>query len=311
MITIEKTNFPETRKVVLINKFPNGELNCNINQYISEELLLESPNDEGFDVTEHHLQITGLYQAITITFEQKQVDHDEVMMLFLIVNAIRNHSEYHKNIKINLVMPFLPYARQDRKTHDGVSISNKVFINMINSLNFDKVVVNDIHSDSSKVLFTDGTLFEQEQAKCFIAAMQNHADFFDKPDKLFVFISPDAGAYKKTFDTAMLAKETFKLRNVEIISAQKHRDTTTGKINHTSIHLPEQLFSYPYVQLIVVDDICDGGHTFIELGKAIQNEIEAKNKSSVIQRTLYVTHGLFTNGRAVVEPFYDLVVSYD
>jgi ribose-phosphate pyrophosphokinase len=96
-----------------------------------------------------------------------------------------------------------------------------------------------------------------------------------------VLVSPDAGAYKKVFD---VAKEF----NIEkIITATKVRDMKTGNILHTEIPVLDQHNDLKY---IIIDDICDGGRTFVELAKAIK----AGRPTAKIY--LIVTHGIFSNG---------------
>jgi len=95
-----------------------------------------------------------------------------------------------------------------------------------------------------------------------------------------VLVSPDAGAYKKIFDVA----QKFGIR--KIITATKVRDIKTGKILHTEIPVLNQHEDLKYV---IVDDICDGGRTFIELAKAIH---DSRPTAEVY---LIVTHGIFSN----------------
>jgi len=65
----------------------------------------------------------------------------------------------------------------------------------------------------------------------------------------------------------------------------------TGNILRTEIPVLDQHADIKYV---IVDDICDGGRTFIELAKAIK---EGRPTAEVY---LVVTHGIFSGG------FYDL-----
>jgi ribose-phosphate pyrophosphokinase len=103
-------------------------------------------------------------------------------------------------------------------------------------------------------------------------------------------VSPDAGAYKKIFDVA----KHFKINNV--ITATKVRDLKTGEILSTQIPIS------PYdadKTFVIIDDICDGGRTFIELAKSIK---ETRSLSSVVHPSQYgkiyliVTHGIFSAG---------------
>jgi len=54
-----------------------------------------------------------------------------------------------------------------------------------------------------------------------------------------------------------------------------------------------------YDNFLVVDDLCDGGGTFIGLGEAIK-EINPKARLS-----LYITHGFFTKGLESLLEYYD------
>ena len=70
-----------------------------------------------------------------------------------------------------------------------------------------------------------------------------------------------------------------------VIRASKERDVTNGKITGTSINV-ESLKGLP---CYIVDDICDGGRTFVELAKILKE----KNCGDIY---LYVSHGIFSNG---------------
>ena len=277
--------------------FPNGELLPSFN------IPLLSSNK--------------MYPQYRISLDHlKGVKHDEFFKLAQLVSAIRNHSAYNKNISIELKLPILPYARQDRKTKDGDAISNKVFIEFINSLKFDKVITYDIHSDSSRVLFTDGTLVEVEQDECFLLVVEELglSTLYQqsKENEVFVFVAPDAGASKKTYKVAEKAKDVLMLNNVEVLTAQKHRNTETGLITETSINISKQFFfGNKRVNFIVVDDICDGGATFIKLAEAINLELVFHNiDETKVKKVLYVTHGLFSKGVEVLKEHYNEVISF-
>mgnify|MGYP000559891090 CR=1 FL=1 len=58
-------------------------------------------------------------------------------------------------------------------------------------------------------------------------------------------------------------RKQFEIEN--IVVASKHRDIKTGKI--TSTEVPGLSTEDGAKQFYIVDDICDGGRTFIELAK--------------------------------------------
>lgn len=323
-----------------INHFPNGEIICQLDDFLFSNSLSFN-NDKPYIF----IRWDSLNQEKGVSLS------DEIMYLMLLVNAIRNHNllfEYNGKIDIYLSINMLPYARQDRNT-GNTSISNKVLINLLNSLDFAKISIDDIHSDASRVLFDNGLLYENNQANCFLdliklidmrlidvnddkvlsfvkSLSQNHLD--DKYDSTLILISPDAGAYKKVYDVGVSLCGYNQSLNPLIITAQKHRDVSTGKITNTHVNVMDDLLRHnpnilqkEKIYLLVVDDICDGGRTFIELSKAIDKNIEEwclKSNEFNYQdikhkfiKTLYVTHGLFSKGKEVVEECYDIVLAYN
>ncbi|MNP55768.1 phosphoribosylpyrophosphate synthetase [compost metagenome] len=73
----------------------------------------------------------------------------------------------------------------------------------------------------------------------------------------------------------------------------KERDLATGRI--TKLDMSADVTG---LNLFVLDDICDGGRTFIELAKLV-------TKANKVE--LAVTHGLFTKGIDVVANEFDRV----
>lgn len=111
----------------------------------------------------------------------------------------------------------------------------------------------------------------------------------DEEDQI-VLVSPDAGAYKKVFDVA----QEFMIE--KIITATKVRDLKTGQIIHTEVPVLDQHKDLKYV---IVDDICDGGRTFIEIAKAI------KGSRPTAKIYLVVTHGIFSGGFTQLAEYFE------
>lgn len=183
-----------------------------------------------------------------------------------------------KNFKdvgvINLVMPYIPYARQDRVCAGGESFSLKVFCDYINSLSFNKVKVYDPHSDVAPALINNVEVYDQ-------------IEFFQNRDELaqivfqnqVVFVSPDAGANKKTTKLAgYFGRQIF-------IRADKLRNLETGDILETVVYADDLQGQ----NVMIVDDIADGGATF----KFLAKELKKLGAGKVI---LFVTHGIFSKG---------------
>ena len=199
----------------------------------------------------------------------------DVEILMCAVAAIRN---IKPNREINLVTPYFLGARSDRKFQEGgVNYLKQVICPIINSLNFSNVLTLDPHSDVLEACLNN---FEKTNNFRLVDEALSYIIGENEEDQV-VLVSPDAGAYKKVFD---VAKE-FKIE--KIITATKVRDLKTGNILRTEIPVLDQHNNLKYV---IVDDICDGGRTFIELAKTI------KDSRPTAEVYLVVTHGIFSAG---------------
>jgi len=172
----------------------------------------------------------------------------------------------------NLFMPYIPYARQDRVCVPGEAFSLKVFANYINSLNFNKVIVADPHSDVSAAVFNKLEIISQFNIIDQWRELNNRI-------RKTILISPDSGSNKKTSTIASY------FDHKEFIRADKLRNLATGEIKETIIYCDE----LNGADVTILDDCCDGGFTFIQLAKVLK----AKGAGKVI---LYVTHGIFSKG---------------
>lgn len=197
---------------------------------------------------------------------------DGIMALALIKEAI----DYEKcsNTRVALDIPYIPYARQDRRCNEGEALSIKVFCNMVNAMEFDQLWVTDPHSDVAPALLNNLTRVIPQYE-----VIQENADLYYKlKDGTITPVAPDVGASKKMEATCA------KLGISSFIQGTKHRDLATGALSG---------FGYSGdvegKDLVIIDDICDGGGTFLGLAK----ELYAGGALTV---SLCVTHGIFSQG---------------
>lgn len=188
---------------------------------------------------------------------------------------------YNKKPVRHLILPYMPYARQDRVCAPGEALSLNVAASFINSLSFDQVTVSDPHSDVTPALLNNVKVID------LVEIFDTRFPANDLQNS--VFVSPDAGANKKVLK---LAQDWM----LPMIRADKIRNVATGEIFGTEVyteHLGDK-------NVLVVDDICDGGRTFIELAKVLNYKTDGK-------LSLYVTHGIFSKGIEVLREWYDKV----
>lgn len=189
------------------------------------------------------------------------------------------------------MIPYFPYARQDRVMTDGEGLSLRVAAKMINQCNFKWVEVWDAHSDVLAAFFPEGVLHAIPQHELVI----DHPDF--RADSVDAILSPDAGASKKIYKLA-------KKLNVPVIECGKKRNVVTGEIIGTTIgNLPDDHQNLKNIW--VFDDICDGGATFLNLAKAFKEAYPDKEYTL----NLFVTHGIFSKGLTILSDYYSNVLA--
>jgi ribose-phosphate pyrophosphokinase len=203
----------------------------------------------------------------------------------LIELGAQNHA--FKLKEISLYVPFFLGARSDRKFLSGQSNYLKTVIcPIINSQKFSRVTILDPHSDVLEACIEN---FQKISNVNFATTAIN--DISDKP----TLISPDAGALKKIYDVAKAVECN------DVIVANKLRDMASGKIIRTEV--PGLNDEPGQKNFIIIDDICDGGRTFVEIAKAIR-DVRSKE---IFKDKIYlvVTHGIFSAGFEELEKWFD------
>lgn len=220
--------------------------------------------------------------AYPTTITARIHNSNDLFALALLKDAIvreQYRRGYQNCVKeVNLILPYVPYARQDRACCEGEPHSLKVFADYINHLNFNSVTIIDPHSDVCGAVFNNLRIITQ------LDVINKNLKFIDRVgEDVAYFVSPDAGANKKT---ASIAKY---FNHKDFIRADKLRNFATGDIIETRVYCDDLKGQ----TVAIVDDICDGGRTFIELAKALK----AKNAGKVI---LFISHGIFSKGEAAL-----------
>jgi len=236
----------------------NSDIGFKISQYPDGQ---QSVSIEYFDAT----------QSVQISSRMNSFRDVE-----LIICANQVLKEYGvKNIE--LYVPYFIGGRSDRKFGEGqTNYLKNVICPIINSQGFNKVIVLDPHSDVLEACLNN---FEKINNFSLVDEALSYLIKDDEDNKVAI-ISPDAGALKKIYDVA----KHFGISNVT--TASKVREMSTGTILRTELPTMD-LRGIEHI--IVIDDICDGGRTFIELAKAIKEITE-------IPIYLIVTHGIFSAG---------------
>lgn len=195
--------------------------------------------------------------------------------------------EYRPSLKFALALPYVPNARQDR-VNGNKDLTNvfslKSVTKLLKSSSIIDVLITDPHSEVTPALLNSATIVTQAVA---FKRLQDHYDFeFD------VVVSPDAGAIKK-------ATEVSTITTRPLVIATKKRNPINNEITDTIIMGGDVKGKHA----VIVDDICDGGRTFIALAKALKEQGASKV-------TLVVTHGIFSYGIEPLQEHIDEVYAY-
>lgn len=237
-----------------ITNFKDGSVNVTVpDDWFSGTL---SPNNSSMIVLSAYLQ-----------------SMDDLMVVAQIFDVFKRKVP---DIKCRLEITSPVYSRYDRVMLEGMNdaFGAKVFVDFLCATGAWDIVFFDLHSDVMLNLLKGRHLpsYVFQQASLFKVVCDIEE---------YIHVYPDKGAIKKRA-----------FNGLSPVKFEKTRDVLTGKI--TGIECVEGLGFIANEQespFIVVDDICEGGGTFLGLAKEFW-----KVSSNANELQLYVTHGLFTNG---------------
>ena len=251
----------------LVNALSSDPTKINILKYPSNEI---------------NLYVEEVLYAHVYIIELVFSDIVDITSLQLLVFHLRT---INPSCDIHLLCKYLPFARDD-KAQNGRVFTFKWFAEMLNNMALASVTCHDPHSEVNMALLN----------QCIVVRQIDTVGVF-LPNEPFTLICPDLGASKKI---NALSTHT---NCMSVVRFSKVRDPKTGNITHTE--MIDKDISFYNETCIIVDDICDGGRTFIEIAKLI------KEKDSTAKLQLFVTHGLFTQGTQELRKYFDKIVTKD
>lgn len=167
-----------------------------------------------------------------------------------------------------LHIPYLPYGRQDKPIENNSTFGLHVFMIAIKDY-FSKITSFDVHNATLPRLYHPNFINVEPSVEI---------ERIIKDHNINYLVYPDKGACARYSH----------LSELESCSAEKVRDQLTGEITGMTIN------SIPLSRnILVIDDICDGGRTFVEVAKLIKNY----NPEKLV---LYISHGIFSKGTKVL-----------
>ncbi|WP_025740552.1 ribose-phosphate diphosphokinase [Aquimarina pacifica] len=230
-----------------------------------------------FNGGEPHIKILDQSLGDEVTITHRINSFNDFGLLLITTDALRRMGIRF----IDVFIPYFPAARQDRVMIAGESLSVKVYADILNAQNYNKITVFDPHSEVTPAVLDNVEVI-------------NNYDFVKKCLETIgeevILISPDGGALKKIY------KVSEYLGGIAVVECSKKRDVKTGKLSGFRVYEEDLEGKH----CVIVDDICDGGGTFIGLAKALKE----KNAGKL---SLVVSHGIFSKGLEVLGEDFDTV----
>ncbi|GAB3899461.1 ribose-phosphate diphosphokinase [Larkinella knui] len=221
-----------------------------------------------FNGGEPHLKLSGPLPETDVLITSRLNSFQDVGLLLVATDALRRAGAE----RISLFVPYFPGARQDRVMIPGEPLTVKVYAELLNAQHYHQITIFDPHSDVTPALLNKVQVVDNHQ---FVA--QCLAQIGDCK-----LIAPDGGALKKIYQLSEV------LGGIDVVECRKRRDVKTGALSGFLVSGPD----LQGATCVIVDDICDGGATFVGLAE----ELKQHGAGDLY---LVVSHGIFSRG---IEP---------
>lgn len=203
----------------------------------------------------------------------------DVLAFMAVCSALEN-----QGVDRHVLMPYLPGGRQDR-VQEGGSFTAEMFARLLAPAVSTLTAV-DIHSTKAALVYA-------QELDLHALPLEPIAKNLLSTTTYDALIVPDEGAVERCEGLA----EYLDIDN--LIYCTKQRDPDTGRV---VVEVEDA--AYPD-RLIVTDDICDGGATFLQIAE----QIHAVNPD--IEIDLFVTHGIFSKGFDELSKQYNHIFTTD
>lgn len=197
------------------------------------------------------------------------------------VKSLKEICDFNKVENVELIIPCMFQQQHDRRFKENQSFELKNVCDFINSCNFYKVYVYHPHSDVTQSLLNNIRIYDNSN---FISEVLN--DIRTLP----ILLSTDAGSYKWINKLA----DTIDFKG-EVYGANKSRDIETHKLTQI---IDRQDFNGK--DILILDDLCVGGGTFIGLAKLLKER-------NVGKLYLAISHITIKNPNKELETLYEKI----
>ena len=194
---------------------------------------------------------------------------DNIVELALLIDAAKRASAQ----RINVIMPYFGYSRQDRKDEPRVPISAKVMMDIFVKAGADRIVTMDLHSTQIQG-FSSKPVDNIYGSLVLMPELKKHFQALSKKDNLAVLI-PDMGSSKLGQSYARRLGMSFAL-------IDKRRSA------HNQSEVVSVVGELKDKHVLIVDDMIDTAGT-------ISNAAKVAKEKGALSVTVAATHGILSS----------------
>ena len=177
--------------------------------------------------------------------------NNNLMELLLYIDAFRRASAH----SVSVVVPYFPYARQDRMARGREAISARVVANLLETLGVKRVIFVDIHNQAIQGFFNIPV-----DPLSAIPVLGSY--FCDERFKNCAIVSPDVGR-------AGMAGKYAEFTNLPLVVMHKRRSTTEVKTTHVVGDIKGRT-------PIIIDDVIASGSVLKQIDALYDQGAEGK-----------------------------------
>lgn len=301
---------PNPSRVFETFSYPGGELQTRLNKDRGDYIINDLKSDT----------------SVKINLTAKIRSSEDLVVLAQVCDIIRNLRDSSSNVKgdeFNLTLPYLPYGRADRRfTGDVDTIGLGVFLVLLDSIvtqyYIDNVYTLDMHPSLEKYLKVEDHITVEkrplvqniEPTRYIFAAIKETLAYaetiaWNAPVAGINLLFPDKGAYERYSNMfpKMAMESNVGAIHYRMVFCNKARNLETGEF--LGFEVPEASEFLPDAPILIIDDICDGGGTFLGISRELDKNGIHEN------RFLYVTHGIFSKGVSELVKDFERIYTTD
>nr|WP_300003655.1 ribose-phosphate pyrophosphokinase [Tissierella sp.] len=233
-------------------KIITGNANVDFAQKVAKELdkTIADSQVTHFSDGEINLNISETVRGQDVFIIQPTCTpvNDNLMEILILIDAVKRASAG----RINAVIPYYGYARQDRKTKAREPITAKLVANLLTTAGADRVITMDLHAGQIQGYF--------DIPVDHLTAIPILAEYFkDKVDKNTVVVSPDLGGVTR-------ARSFANILNLPIAIIEKRRPKPN------EVEVMNVIGDIEGMNAILVDDIIDTAGTIVNAASVLKEQ---------------------------------------